>query len=308
MKKLTSIKLKPLIIVKTVGELQSMSAAATKFNSHQPYISKIISDLERTLGFKIFNRDNTGVTTTTVGRTFIKKIDAILDAYGDLYEFIDSYKSSSCGDVHIYGDNIALNFIASKISPCFSTLSNDISIKLIATLGEYQPDHNDEWDLIMSSTLPKDDSVVVREIAEIGYNCFGSPNIFNSQLDDPNSLDTLPCIIWDDSALYPQKNNQWSFTINCEHVRINVKSKLSCNNMSSAIEMAINGLGVVYAPYYIVQDYLESERLIPLFDYKFNFHQKIYLIYRRRESQPFVVNQVITHISNYIQSELPLNC
>lgn len=308
MKKITSLKIKSLIIAKTVDDLQSMSAAAAKFNSHQPYISKIISDLERSLGFKIFNRDNTGVTTTTVGRTFIKKIDAILDAYGDLYEFIDSYKSSSCGDVYIYGDNIALNFIASKISPCFSSLNNDISIKLIATLGEYQPDQNDEWDLIMSSTLPKDDSVIVREIAEIGYNCFGSPNAFNSLLDDPSSLDKLPCIIWNDNVLYPKKCNQWSFTINCEHVRINVKSKLSCNNMSSAIEMAINGLGVVYAPYYTVQDYIKSERLIPLFDYKFNFYQKIYLIYRRRESQPFVVNQVINHITNYVQSELPLNC
>ncbi|WP_082634836.1 helix-turn-helix domain-containing protein [Aeromonas schubertii] len=88
MKKITSLKVKPLIIAKTVDDLQSMSAVAAKFNSHQPYISKIISDLERTIGFKIFNRDNTGVTTTTVGRTFIKKIDAILDAYGDLYEFI----------------------------------------------------------------------------------------------------------------------------------------------------------------------------------------------------------------------------
>lgn len=308
MKKISSLKIKSLIIAKTVDDLQSMSAAAAKFNSHQPYVSKIISDLERSLGFKIFNRDNSGVTTTTVGRTFIKKIDSILDAYGDLYEFIDSYKSSSCGDVYIYGDNIALNFVASKISPCFSTLNNDISIKLIATLGEYQPDHNDEWDLIMSSTLPKDDSVIVREIAEIGYNCFGSPNLFNYLLDDPSSLDKLPCIIWNDDALYPKKCNQWSFTINCEHVRINIKSKLSCNNMSSAIEMAINGLGIVYAPYYTVQDYIESERLIPLFDYKFNFYQKIYLIYRRRESQPFVVNQVINHIADYVQSELPLNC
>jgi DNA-binding transcriptional LysR family regulator len=308
MKKITSLKIKYLIIAKTVDDLQSMSATAAKFNLHQPYVSKIINDLERMLGFKIFNRDNTGVTTTTVGRTFIKKIDTILDAYGDLYEFIDSYKSSSCGDVYIYGDNIALNFIASKISPCFSTLNNDISIKLIATLGEYQPDNNDEWDLIMSSTLPKDDSVIVREIAEIGYNCFGSPNVFNSLLDEPSILEKLPCIIWNDNVLSPKKCNQWSFTINCEHVKINVKSKLSCNNMSSAIEMAINGLGVVYAPYYTVQEYIQSERLIPLFDYKFNHYQKIYLIYRRRESQPFVVNQVITHISNYIKSELPLNC
>ncbi|MFB2866287.1 LysR substrate-binding domain-containing protein [Aeromonas sp. MdU4] len=308
MKKTTSLKIKSLIIAKTVDDLQSMSAAAVKLNSHQPYVSKLINDLERTLGFKVFNRDNTGVTTTTVGRTFIKKIDAILDAYDDLYEFIDSYKSSSCGDVYIYGDNIALNFIASKISPCFGTLNKDISIKLIATLGEYLPDNDDEWDLIMSSTLPKDDSVIVREIAEIGYNCFGSPSVFDSTLDEPSNLDKLPCIIWNDNTPYTKKSNQWSFTINCEHVKINVKSKLSCNNMSSAIEMAINGLGVVYAPYYTVQEYIQTERLIPLFDYRFNYYQKIYLIYRRRESQPFVVNQVITHIVNYVQSELPLNC
>lgn len=77
--------------------------------------------------------------------------------------------------------------------------------------------------------------------------------------------------------------------------------------MSSAIDMAKNGLGVVYVPYYMVQDDIETEKLTPLFDYKYNYYQKIYLVYRRREDQPFIVNQLINHITDYVQRELPLN-
>lgn len=308
MKKFTALKLKSLVITKAVDDLQSMSAAAIRFNSHQPYVSKLISELEKTLGFKVFNRDNAGVSTTSTGRIFIKKIDAILSAYNDLNNFIENYKSSSCGDVHIYGDNIALSFIASKISPCFTTINGDTSIKLIATLGEYMPEHDDEWDLIITSIIPKKDSVIVREIAEIGYNCFVSPSLFNSHFSEPTILDKIPCIVWDDNLLSPKESNQWLFTINHEQVKINIKGKISCNNMSSAIDMAKNGLGVVYVPYYMVQNDIETEKLTPLFDYKYNYYQKIYLVYRRREDQPFIVNQLINHITDYVQHELPLNC
>lgn len=308
MKKLTSIKLKSLIIAKTVDELQSMSAAAVKFNSHQPYISKIISDLEKGLGFKIFNRDNAGVTTTTMGKNFIEKVDNILMAYGELDNFIAGYKNSACGEVYIYGDDLALNFIASKISPCLTTIQGDVSIRLIATLGEYAPDNNDEWDLIVSSTIPKDDNIIVREIAEIGYNCFASPTLFNTTFHDPSFLSKAACIIWEDNMLPAKDGRQWIFTIDKQQVKIDIAGKISCNNMSTAIEMSKNGLGIIYVPYYTVQEHFDSERLIPLFDYRLNHYKKIYLIYRRRDNQPFIVNQVIDHITDYVQHALPLTC
>lgn len=305
------LKVKLLTTIKKIAELQSISAAAAELNTHQPYLSKLVNDLEKTLGFTLFNRSNAGITTTGLGKEFVKKINIVQAAYDDLDKFIHRHQSSSCGEVSIYGDNLALNFIAKKISPCFKTLHSEVSIKLVSILGEYIPSDSDNWDIIISSLPPRDDSLIAREIAEAGYNCFASPDLSISNLPSLSSsiLDGIPCITWGgDTFLNRDGQHKWSFTMDGEQTKIDITSRFSCNNMTTAIEMAKNGLGVVYAPFHAVQEYLDTEMLVPLFDYKFNYHNKIYLIYKKRERQPHIVNLVIDNIIEYVHNSLPLTC
>ena len=66
------IRLRDLHIVLAVAEYGSMSKASTKLAISHPVISKTISELEHTLGVKLFDRTTQGTELTTYGQVLLK--------------------------------------------------------------------------------------------------------------------------------------------------------------------------------------------------------------------------------------------
>ncbi|MBO6048090.1 MAG: LysR family transcriptional regulator [Erysipelotrichaceae bacterium] len=62
----------------------SISKAAESLYMTQPYLSKVIHDIEKELDTRIFERSNKGVVVTQKGRLAIKKIHNLVDQFEDL--------------------------------------------------------------------------------------------------------------------------------------------------------------------------------------------------------------------------------
>jgi len=66
------IKLRDLHVVLAVAESGSMAKASQKLAISHPVVSKTISDLEHTLGVKLFDRTSQGVEVTSYGAALLK--------------------------------------------------------------------------------------------------------------------------------------------------------------------------------------------------------------------------------------------
>jgi DNA-binding transcriptional LysR family regulator len=66
------IGLRDLHILLAVAEFGSMSKASAKLTITHPVVSRTISDLEHTLGVRLFDRNSQGVELTTYGRALLK--------------------------------------------------------------------------------------------------------------------------------------------------------------------------------------------------------------------------------------------
>src|SRR5258708_29699447 len=66
------IRLRDLHIVLAVAEQGSMAKASAKLAISHPVVSKTISDLEQTLGVRLFDRNSRGVELTTYGQALLK--------------------------------------------------------------------------------------------------------------------------------------------------------------------------------------------------------------------------------------------
>ncbi|MGB7889185.1 MAG: LysR family transcriptional regulator [Xanthobacteraceae bacterium] len=66
------IKLRDLHVVLAVAESGSMAKASQKLAISHPVVSKTISDLEHTLGVKLFDRSSQGVEITSYGMALLK--------------------------------------------------------------------------------------------------------------------------------------------------------------------------------------------------------------------------------------------
>lgn len=71
----------------TVAECGSINKAAQKLYISQPHLSNIIKDLEKTVGFELFNRTSRGVSLNPAGEYFLKHSKSILKEIEALKKF-----------------------------------------------------------------------------------------------------------------------------------------------------------------------------------------------------------------------------
>jgi len=72
------VELKQLHYFKTVAELEHMTRAAERLNISQPALSRIISRLEESVGYPLFDRDQHRIVLNGAGRVFLRRAERAL--------------------------------------------------------------------------------------------------------------------------------------------------------------------------------------------------------------------------------------
>jgi len=102
------VKLRDLHIALAVAEAGSMTRAAEALAVSYPVVSKTISELEQTLGVKLFDRSVSGVEPTHYGRALLKSGAAVFDEMRKGLQQIDFIKQPDAGDLRI-GSSIVVD-------------------------------------------------------------------------------------------------------------------------------------------------------------------------------------------------------
>lgn len=95
------VKLRDLHIALAVAEAGSMTRAAEELAVSYPVVSKTISELERTLGVKLFDRSKAGVEPTHYGRALLHSGVAVFDEMRKGLQQIESIKRPDTGELRI---------------------------------------------------------------------------------------------------------------------------------------------------------------------------------------------------------------
>jgi DNA-binding transcriptional LysR family regulator len=95
------VKLRDLHIALAVADAGSMTRAAEQLAVSYPVVSKTISELEHTLGVKLFDRSNSGVEPTHYGRALLKSGAAVFDEMRRGLEQIEFIRRPDAGDLRI---------------------------------------------------------------------------------------------------------------------------------------------------------------------------------------------------------------
>src|SRR6202142_2480694 len=102
------VKLRDLHIALAVADAGSMTRAAEDLAVSYPVVSKTISELEHTLGVKLFDRSNSGVEPTHYGRALLKSGVAVFDEMRKGLQHIEFIKQPDVGDLRI-GSSIVVD-------------------------------------------------------------------------------------------------------------------------------------------------------------------------------------------------------
>jgi DNA-binding transcriptional LysR family regulator len=102
------VKLRDLHIALAVADAGSMTRAAEELAVSYPVVSKTISELEHTLGVRLFDRSSSGVEPTHYGRALLKSGAAVFDEMRRGLQQIEFIKQPDAGDLRI-GSSIVVD-------------------------------------------------------------------------------------------------------------------------------------------------------------------------------------------------------
>lgn len=90
-----------LAYVKTVYEMESMIHASEKMHISQSAMSQSIANLEKEIGYKLFERSRKGTFLTEEGQRLIPYILEILESQNDLLVEVQNMKTDIAGTLKI---------------------------------------------------------------------------------------------------------------------------------------------------------------------------------------------------------------
>jgi len=125
------IRLRDLHIVLAVAEWGSMAKAAEHLAISHPVVSKTISDLEHTVGVRLFDRNSQGVELTTYGRALLKCGVTVFDEMRQGLKQIEFLADPESGELAIGCSDITMASLLPEIAERFSLQHPGIRLHVI---------------------------------------------------------------------------------------------------------------------------------------------------------------------------------
>ena len=125
------IKLRDLHILLAVAECGSMSKASVRLGISHPVVSKTISDLEHSLGVRLFDRGPQGVELTTYGNALVNSGVIVFDEMRQGLKQIEFLANPNSGDLRIGCPDVDIAGIIPEIVDRFYSQYPSIRLHVI---------------------------------------------------------------------------------------------------------------------------------------------------------------------------------
>lgn len=305
------LKINELRVISCIAQESQISAAAAKMGSSQANFSRMLTGFEEQVGLKLFHRSTRSLSKTEFGEALLLRIKHLLQSHDEVIDFIEAYKKKPFGHITIAAPAIAIAFFTRHIMPSIAEEHPEISIsfvtnQLATSLDDFGVVMSPGWDIFFSLHQPKDETLVARPVAMFSMGVFASPKYIASHpIKHPQELASHKCIL---IGMLGRQENTWQYRepLTGDIVNFVVTGDYICDQIQPAIELARNGLGVLYAPLYSVIDELDAGTLISCLSGVYHVEYPHYLVYRKRTYQPHRINVIIDSIINYLDKNAVL--
>lgn len=243
-----------------VARERSFTRAAAKLGVTRSALSHTIRAMEERLGVRLLSRTTRDVAPTAAGERLVESIEPHFESIAAGISAISALRGKPSGQVRIVCPDDAVNLVFRPRLPAFLRDYPDINVELIVDNGftnivERQFDAG----VRLGEAIARD-MVAVRIGPDVGYCVVGSPDYFARRAapKSPQDLTDHNCInlrLPTSSALYA-----WEFRKNGREFSVRVDGQLTLNNIAPALDAALDGIGLAYAPKDLVQPYVESGR------------------------------------------------
>lgn len=244
------------------AESGSLSRAAEALDLSNPMASRYLASIEQRLGARLVERNTRRLYLTEVGQVFYQRCKQLLAELKDAESEVNATVLNPSGVLRI---TASLSFCIKYITPLLPEYTRrypNVSVHIEAANRYFDLIDNGIDVAIRTREYEPDSNITIRRLAETRRILTASP-AYISRHGAPKDLDDLE---HHSLLLYTlAKNpNELRFTRNGETRLVPVKGLLEANDGQVLRTAAMDGLGILVQPTYIIYDDIVAGRLIPV--------------------------------------------
>jgi DNA-binding transcriptional LysR family regulator len=245
-----------------VAETKSFSEAARRLRSSKSLVSRQVAALEAELGVRLFHRTTRSLSLTEEGRGYHAQVARILNEIEEANLSVSKSQAAPRGRLRV---SAPMSFGILHIGPAIRDfLARYPEVELDLSLNDRYVDVVDEgFDLAIRVGRLSDSSLIARKLGQYRMMLCASPAYLKQQgtPHDPDDLKTHRCLCYSTNSLVPE----WQFVSKeGKPWAVQINGPLHANNGDVLRAAALQGLGIVYLPSFIVGPDVQASTLASL--------------------------------------------
>lgn len=252
-------KLTSMNVFVRVAKAGSFAGAAKDLGISRAMATKHIMQLENDLRTRLFNRTTRSLSLTEVGESYLERCQQILLDVEEMEAAVTHLQTEPRGVLKICAPPV---IGATQISPALTEYLKgypDLSVEMVLKGGQVDLiDEGVDIAIHIGQQL-NDTSLIARKLASSQLVVCASPAYLEAHgtPEDPEDLEEHSCLInW---AIPPR--NKWKFKGLLGERTVTVTGRMQANMADPIRNAAVNGLGIVMLPKYIVGSDIEKGKL-----------------------------------------------
>lgn len=239
----------------------SFTAAAGQLGVSNRLTSKYVAELETRLGVRLLQRTTRKVGLTPAGDDLLARAPALLD---DLDALIGEVSEGSRGFAGVIRVSASVTFgeiwVAGMLER-FGQANPALSFDLRLT-DKHVDLATEGIDVAFRLGRTETQSLKARKLGSFRSVLVASPDYLarRGQPQVPADLAAHDCII-DTNRRSPRR---WSFVAGAGEASVNVQGRFHVNSARAAVELAVKGHGLAYAPRFALHEALAAGLVVPV--------------------------------------------
>ena len=282
-----------------VAETGSLSRAAEVLALSNAAASRHLAALEQRLGARLIERNTRRLYLTDTGQEFLARAKGILADLKDAESTVNATASAPSGTLRI---TASLSFSMHHIAPLLREYTGrypGVTVHVEAATRYFDLIENNIDVAIRTREVEPDSNITIRRLGETRRILAASPR-YLAQHGRPQQLEDLQrhkMLIY----TYANNPNDLRFERDGQVATVHVKGLLESNDGQVLRAAALDGLGILVQPTYILFDDIVAGRLVPVLDEWDLPHLTINLAYPSRRHLSAKVRTFIDFIAEYFQ-------
>lgn len=243
-------------------------------------VSRLVADLELRLGVRLLQRTTRRLSLTREGEVFLARCRQLLEEVSDAEGEVASHAGELKGELRVSAPTSFGMLHLAPLWPAF--LSRHPELLLQVDLTDRFVDLVDEgYDVAVRIARLPDSTLVSRQLAMTRLVLCASPRYLRLHGEPKVPEDLTKHTVFAYTLL--STGDQWPFDGPGGPVNVKIRPQMRSNSGDSCCEAALQGLGLVLQPSFLVGEHLRSGRLIEVMPRHRSVELGIYAVYPSRK-------------------------